>query len=86
MATETRALILDLVEWVATQPRPYAEVMEAWRTSCPGLTIWEDAVDQELVVREHREGIGTIVRVTPLGRALLREECRMPHATTPPEE
>ena len=80
MATETRALILDLVEWVATQPRPYGEVMEAWRTSCPGLTIWEDAVDQGLVVREHNESSGTIVRVTPLGRALLGKAGRMPPA------
>ena len=39
MTTETRALMLDLVEWVAVGPRPYAEVMEVWRTSCPGFTI-----------------------------------------------
>ena len=77
---DTRALILDLVEWVATQPRPYGEVMEVWRTSCPGLTIWEDAIDQGLVVREHKEGRGTIVRVTPVGRALLTEAGRLPHA------
>ncbi len=77
---DTRALVLDLVEWVAARPRPYGEVMEAWRTSCPGLTIWEDAVDQGLVVREHHEGRGTIVRVTPLGRALLTEAGRVPRA------
>ena len=71
MTPEPQALVLDLVEWVAARPRPYAEVMEAWRTSCPRLTIWEDAVDQGLVVREHRDGRGTFVRVTPSGRALL---------------
>jgi hypothetical protein len=43
MAPETQAPVLDLVEWVAARPRPYAEVMEAWRTSCPRLTVWEDA-------------------------------------------
>jgi hypothetical protein len=32
-------LILDLVEWVAEQPRAYEEVLDAWRTSCPRLTI-----------------------------------------------
>ncbi|MDH3230470.1 MAG: hypothetical protein OEN55_11820 [Alphaproteobacteria bacterium] len=64
-------MVLDLVEWVAGRPRPYVEVMEAWRTSCPRLTIWEDAVDQGLVVREYCDGSGTFVRVTPSGRALL---------------
>jgi hypothetical protein len=32
-------LVLDLVEWIARAPRPYAEVIETWRTSCPRLTI-----------------------------------------------
>ncbi len=76
---DTRDLVLDLVEWVAARPRPYAEAMEVWRTSCPGLTIWEDAVDQGLVVREREEGAGTTVRVTPEGRALLEEAGRSPH-------
>ncbi len=43
------ALILDLVEWVGKSPRTYADVMEAWRTSCPRLTVWEDAVERGLV-------------------------------------
>ncbi len=42
---ENKTLILDLVEWIATGPRDHADVMGAWRTSCPRLTIWEDAVD-----------------------------------------
>ena len=71
MTDPAEALVLDLVEWVAVRPRPYDEVMEAWRTSCPRLTIWEDAVDQGLVVREQRDGRGTFVRVTASGRALL---------------
>ena len=45
------ALVLDLVEWIAREPRPYAEVIETWRTSCPRLTIWEDAVDRGYVAR-----------------------------------
>ena len=51
MSDETDALILDLVEWVAAQPRAYSDVMDAWRTSCPRLPVWEDAVvpiDDEL--------------------------------------
>jgi hypothetical protein len=69
-----KALVLDLVEWVALRPRPYAEVMDAWRTSCPRLTIWEDAVDLGFVVREHRDGAGVVVRATDAGVAFLRGE------------
>ncbi len=46
MADSTDPLVLDLVEWIAREPRLYAEVIETWRTSCPRLTIWEDAVDR----------------------------------------
>ncbi|MBP0491552.1 hypothetical protein [Roseomonas indoligenes] len=63
-------LVLDLVEWVARAPRPYAECMDAWRTSCPRLGIWEEAVDRGLVAR------GEAVRATPLGLRLLSEHGR----------
>lgn len=42
---ENKALVLDLVEWIAQEPRAYEEAMDAWKTSCPRLTVWEDAVD-----------------------------------------
>ena len=45
------SLVFDLLEWLAIKPRPYSEAMEVWRTSCPRLTIWEDAVDLGYVVR-----------------------------------
>ena len=51
MRDATDALVLDLVEWIAREPRPYSEVIETWRTSCPRLTIWEDAVDRGYVAR-----------------------------------
>jgi hypothetical protein len=70
MADVIEALMLDFVEWVAARPRTYAEAMEAWRTSCPRLTVWEDSVDQRLVAREHRNGVAMVV-VTELGRRLL---------------
>ena len=49
-------LVLDFVEWIAREPRPYAEVVATWRTSCPRLTIWEDAADRGYVAR--RNGCG----------------------------
>jgi hypothetical protein len=70
---ENKALVLDLVQWVAAGPRTYAEVMDAWRTSCPRLQIWEDATDLGLVLTERLDS-RTLVRVTPEGMALLRTE------------
>ncbi len=64
-------LILDFLEWLAPHPRPYAEVMEAWRTSCPRLTVWEDAVDGGLVARTAIGRGQAVVEVTPLGRRRL---------------
>ena len=63
-------LILDLLEWLMVRDRTYEEVMDAWRTSCPRLPVWEDANDRGLVAREEVNG-RCIVRVTEAGRALL---------------
>ena len=65
------ALVLDLLEWLGQAPKPYAEVMEAWRTSCPRLPVWEQANSLGLVAREHREGAGAFVTVSPTGREFL---------------
>ena len=78
MTIGTDALVLDLVEWVAHAPRPYGEVLEAWRTSCPRLTIWEDAVDRGLVRRERDADREIVVIATAEGRAFLRSHGR-PH-------
>src|SRR3546814_9435213 len=78
MTAEHEPLILDLVEWVARQPRSYAEVMEAWRTSCPRLPVWEDAVDRGLVERR----ADTLVSVTAAGVAYLRAHGRSEEHTS----
>jgi hypothetical protein len=64
------ALIVDLLEWVANRERSYDEVMEAWRTTCPKLPVWEDANDRGLITTEDVQG-RSIVRITPSGLALL---------------
>lgn len=66
MSETLRPLILDLVAFVAERPRPYAEVLDAWRTSCPRLTVWEDAVDAGLVTLQ--DGV---VSATDRGREAL---------------
>ena len=72
MTDPVEALILDLLEWVGPGPRPYDEVMEAWRTSCPRLPVWEEANERGFLAREHAAGRGTLIRVTPTGAAHLR--------------
>ncbi len=69
-------LILDLVEWVAREPRALADVMDAWRTSCPRLTVWEDAVDRGFVKREAAGSAGAVVSVTAAGLAFLQRHRR----------
>ena len=64
-------LVLDLLEWIGPAPRAYAEVMDAWRTSCPRLPVWEEANARGFVVREHRPGVGEFVSVSPEGREYL---------------
>ena len=69
------SLILDLLEWLAKVPRAYEEVMDAWRTSCPRLPVWEDANDRGLITSEDVQG-RSIIRITPAGRALLDQRKR----------
>jgi D-3-phosphoglycerate dehydrogenase len=61
-------LILDLIEWLLAGPRPYAEVMDAWRTTCARLPVWEEAVDRGLVVSERVAPGRVLVTVTAGGR------------------
>ncbi len=79
--TVVESLILDLLEWLATADRSYEEVMDAWRTSCPRLPVWEEANDRGLVTREEANG-DCVVRITPLGLALLEQHKRTSDRTT----
>jgi D-3-phosphoglycerate dehydrogenase len=83
MIEAVEALILDLLEWLAGHERTYAEVMDAWRTSCPKLPVWEDANDRGLITMEHVSG-RSIVRITSSGRALL--DARRPSPSPKPHE
>ena len=76
MAGTADPLVLDLVEWIARKPRLYSEVIDNWRTSCPRLTIWEDAVDRGYVAREMIAGTGVLVAITEGGEKLLRAHGR----------
>jgi hypothetical protein len=75
-----QTLILDLLEWVARRERTYEEVMDAWRTSCPRLPVWEDANDFGLIETVRVNG-RSFVRVTPSGISMLAQ--RRPEFVTP---
>ena len=69
-----RPLTRHFLTWLASAPRTHAEVMAAWQTSCPRLSIWEDALDEGLVRVERGETAATsqvFVTLTALGRAVL---------------
>lgn len=76
MADTLDPLILDLCEWVARTPRTHADLLDAWRTSCPRLTVWEDAQERGFLMREHVAGHGSMVRITPAGLGFLQEHGR----------
>jgi hypothetical protein len=65
-------LMLQFLDWVASRPRTYAEAMDAWRTSCPRLSVWEDALIAGFI---QVNGGGPMqqaeVALTPRGRAIL---------------
>ena len=66
------ALIVDLLQWLAERGRTHEEVMNAWRTSCPRLPVWEDANDLGFV--ETKQGV---VRITAQGRAFLEQHSKL---------
>jgi hypothetical protein len=71
-------LVMDLVAFVASEPRRYEEVIDAWRTSCPRLTVWEDAIDRGLIARFRAEDRTLIVQATNAGLRFLQESGRLP--------
>lgn len=77
-SSTVETLILELLRWLGPSPRPYAEVLEAWRTSCPRLPVWEDANDRGLVTRHRALGGGVFVSVSAAGVEHLREHGRRP--------
>ncbi len=70
MQDTVEPLVRDLVEWVRTA-RPYQEVMDAWKTSCPRLPVWEEATSRGLLFCA-RDPDGTEwVHVSEEGKKLL---------------
>jgi D-3-phosphoglycerate dehydrogenase len=77
MTDTVENLILDLIEWVGRRQRTYQETIDAWRTSCPRLPVWEDATERGFVETASANG-RSIVLATSAGLAFLQE--KRPHA------
>jgi D-3-phosphoglycerate dehydrogenase / 2-oxoglutarate reductase len=81
MSETVDALVLDLLEWIGPASRPYDEVLDAWRTSCPRLPVWEEANRRGFVVRQPQpDGGGVLIAVSVAGQAHLRAARRPQHA------
>lgn len=66
--------LLQFLAWIAERPRTYAQTMDAWRSSCPRLSAWEDATANGLVdMSRDRDDAHAepVVILTPKGRTLL---------------
>jgi hypothetical protein len=74
MSETVDALLGDMLAWLDRGAKPYGEVMDAWRTSCPRLTVWEDAVERGFVEQARIDGIASM-RITQAGRAFLADRC-----------
>lgn len=69
--TEPSLIMIQFLAWVADRPRDYAQTMEAWRSSCPRLSVWEDAIIEGLICIDNNAKRS--VRLTPHGSAVLAQ-------------
>ena len=67
MASEAKLLTLQFLRWVTERPRSYAELRDAWSSTCPLNCAWEDAITEDLV---ERRADGSLV-LTARGQARL---------------
>jgi hypothetical protein len=74
MAEPVNALTLQFLEWIASGRRTHADVMETWRSSCPRLSIWEDAVLDGLV---RYDSVHRTIELTSTGRVALAQGSAM---------
>jgi trans-aconitate 2-methyltransferase len=73
MIDPVEPLVADLLEWIGPRDgRPYADVMDAWRTSCPRLPVWEEA-NARGFIDHRRTGEAAMVALSPHGKAWLAQ-------------
>jgi len=68
-------LTLQFLDWVSSRHRTYTEAMEAWQTTCPRHTVWEDALIEGLI-RVKNQNHQSEVALTARGRAMLERAAK----------
>jgi hypothetical protein len=71
MSESASLIMLQFLAWVADRPRTYTDTMDAWRSTCPRLSVWEDAIIDGLV--RIKNGGNREVMLTSAGRAVLEQ-------------
>lgn len=72
MPESANLLMLEFLSWISSRPRTYADAMNAWQSSCPRHTIWEDAIIDGLIQLNRTETLDDPeVTLTPRGKAYL---------------
>jgi hypothetical protein len=72
MSESANLLMLEFLSWISSRHRTYAEAMNAWQSTCPRHTVWEDAIIDGLIQLKPAETLhDPEVTLTPLGRAYL---------------
>jgi hypothetical protein len=68
--------MVEFLDWVANRSRTYAEAMDAWRTSCPRLSVWEDALIEGFIQLKGETSQEALVMLTSRGKAILDKRPR----------
>jgi hypothetical protein len=71
MSEPASLIMIQFLAWVADRPRTYSQTMEAWHSTCPRLSVWEDAIIDRLV-RIDNDADRAVV-LTAHGRAILKK-------------
>ena len=80
MSDSPSLIMVQFLTWVADRPRTYRQAMDAWRTSCPRLSVWEDAILDELIRIGNDKDKDKTVSLTARGRAALEQAKAPAHA------
>ena len=72
MSEAAHLLMIEFLDWISRRPRTYAETMNAWQSTCPRHTIWEDAMIDGFIELDRKPTlVDPEVILTPLGKAML---------------
>lgn len=65
-------LMIEFLSWLSSHQRTYDEAADAWRSTCPRHTVWEDAfIDGLVQIKTGDSPAQCGIALTPRGRAIL---------------